>query len=857
VVDQTILRQQEVSIADYRSQSWIMRLEDLPAWTDRFTLDSSDRAIGFCSIKRWLTEFVEDEAVLGQALALMETFLLRTKAMLAAEVHPSLIPSLFGTLMTVIGEAGPYRYETKKDPQGVIWEKILGPMEKLRFLAVDASKALFAQPVFAPIRESIEKEIYPLLDVAVEVFGSEHDQFMPFRIIQAGKVAERLLELAEWLHAGGGSHEALVHLLHECYDLKYPRFGTSGLRGVWEKDFTVVKARRTSQAICMYLAGIDMPEYVTPRAQDLSGKWIVVGYDGRLNSDRVGTILAEVALANGFPVYISSRPTPTPAIAFFATEVVGKDNLAGIINCTASHNPPEWQGIKFNPKEGYPAPTHLTDIIAARINEMQLLDVTVQGVDIDPSEPPENIRYYDPIMKYQAWIEQNGQGNGRIPINFERLGRYFRDKLVVIDEMHGAGNGYLEIILGGIGVPFKVMHHERDPRLGGQDYANPELPYITPLMDEVKRTRAVLGLGLDTDADRFGVVDQGGEYFRPNQILTMLSYYLGHDLELSGRIVITQTGMPMIDVLARGFPNIERPTPGVIPPYIDHAFYKRRLGEREDNIYNNVFVVPVGIKYIVEVPRLETDYSAVDESRLPSNWMNGLLMGGEESSGLTSRGHIPDKDGVWANLLIMDMIAYYGQPLKKIWEKVASTPGGWNSYGGRLDVDASDRAKEKLISYYLDLYQGRQPGEVSIAGAPVLYAGGTRYDMVEIFLGDKENRKHNFLRIRASGTEPINRIYAETSDPELWEKLFAAILGKLDEFTTTEIEQAYRVERLADLLATTKPGSWEKILGVAQKKMVAAGWKKADLIQALKTKLPVLENRNRDIVEKWLELLQA
>jgi hypothetical protein len=91
----------------------------------------------------------------------------------------------------------------------------------------------------------------------------------------------------------------------------------------------------------------------------------------------------------------------------------------------------------------------------------------------------------------------------------------------------------------------------------------------------------------------------------------------------------------------------------------------------------------------------------------------------------------------------------------------------------------------------------------------VLYAGGIRYDMVEIFLGDKEGRKRNFLRIRASGTEPINRIYTETSDPELWRKLLNSVMAKLDEFSIEEIQQAYRIERLADLLANTSPGSWE------------------------------------------------
>ena len=861
MVNKIAAQQAQVSIADITAQSWILDLKTIKGWVNELSGETDNLAVGlavgFCSLKRWLTEHVEDAPVRSESLELMNGFVDKLKTLLESNsFEDTQIPLLFGILMTIIGEVGPYRYETRKDPNKEIWNDILAPMEALRAKTVEVSKAFFSQAVFQPIQESIRKEIFPLLDVAVETYGDEHDQYMPFRVIQIGKIAERLLELAEWLEdrSPDGHHE-LIDLLHRCYDLKYPRFGTSGLRGVWQKDFTEPKARRTAQVVCQYLAGIDIPGYVVPKAQDLSGKWIVVGYDGRRNSLKVATWLAEVALANGFPVQISSRPTPTPAIAFYATEVAGKDHLAGILNCTASHNPPEWQGIKFNPKEGYPAPTHLTDIIAARLNELQLLDVQVPGENVQEAEAAGKVRYYDPIMKYKEWLWNNASGNQRLPLNFDNIRAYFKDKLVVIDEFHGAGNGYMEIILGRLGIPFDVMHHERDENFTGLDYANPELPYIKPLMKRVEDLGADLGLGLDTDADRFGVVGEGGVFFRPNQILAMLSYYLGHDRKEGGRLVVTQTGLPVIEAIAQHFPNIERPAKGVLPPYIDHVFYKRRIGSPEDVEFKNVFVVPVGIKYIVEIPRMDTSYKLLDEDKLGGNWMNRILLGGEESSGLTTRGHIPDKDGTWANMLIMDMIAHYKMPLQQIWEMVTASQDAWMSYGGRVDVDASDRAKEKLISYYLDAYKGKKPGEVTIEGYPILYAGGTRYDMVEIFLGDHEGRRRNFLRLRASGTEPINRIYCETSDPDLWQKLFHVVLDKLDEFTIQEIQQSYRLERMVDLLATTSPGTWETVLRAVRQKLEQEGWDRGELVSAMKQKMPHLENRNREIVLKWLKLI--
>jgi phosphomannomutase len=763
--------------------------------------------------------------------------------------------------MTIIGEVGPYRYETRKDPTNEIWNNILSPMNDLRVRAVDVTKKLFSRSEFSLIKQSINAEINPLLDRAIEVIDASHDRFMPFRIIQIGNIAERLLELSVWITEDSSiphdKKQKVVDLLQGFYELKYPRFGTSGLRGRWNVDFTEIRASRTAQAICQYLADIDIPDYVIPKAQPLTGKWIVIGYDGRRNSPKVAEWLAEVAIANGFPVYLASRSTPTPSIAFFNTDHVRIENAAGILNCTASHNPSDWQGIKFNPREGYPAPTHLTDIIAARSNELQLMDVDTPSKNLDDAEMNGKLKRFDPISRYGKWIKNNGFDNARIPVNFDNIRNFFKDKLVIIDEMHGAGRGYLGNILGELGIPHILMHSEKDIDLGDLDYANPELPYIQPLMQMVEKEEAVLGLGLDTDADRFGVVGKGGEYFRPNQVLAMLTHYLGHEQKKEGRIVITQTGLPMINEIANDFPNIEKPQDNVIPAYVDHAFYKRRVGHSEDMAFKNVFVVPVGIKYIVEIPRMDKEYNLIEEDELGTSWMDNILLGGEESSGLTTRGHIPDKDGIWANLLIMDMVAYYQKPISEIWSDVTKVSGGWVSYGGRVDVDASDRAKERLISFYLDKYKGVNPGETKLDGYPILYVGGVRYDLVEIFLGDEANEKRNFLRIRASGTEPINRIYTETTTPELSDKLQNTVLSKLDDFTIEEIREAYRVERIADILAITGPGSWEKVWKATKKMLKENNWSMNDLTLALKIKLGHAENRNREIIEKWLDYCEG
>ena len=845
----------------FSSGDWILSLDEVEQWLGSFQDQSDNLALGFCSLKRSLTE-TDDAEIRSRSITLCNQFLDELEAWLKeSSVSRDNIKISFGILMTILGEVGPYRYETKRNKTDDIRSNILSPMESIRKRAVDVAITLFNRTEFDLIRASIDEEIAPLINSVLEEHDEEHGRFMPFRIVQISKIANRLLELAVWLgeesvSLANASLEELIDLLKDCYDLKYPKFGTSGLRGLWNEDFTETKACRTVQAVCQFLRANQVPEYVSSSPKSKEGKWLIIGYDGRRNSRKVANWLAGVALANNFPVLMANRPTPTPALAFYGTHHIGKDEISGIVNCTASHNPSEWQGIKFNPSEGFPASTHITNIIAARTNEMQLLNVEVAKSSLDKAESDGDFKHFDALPAYWDWIKSNGDGNMRIRLDLEKIENYYSDKLVIIDEMHGAGRGYMSHIFGELGIKHKVIHAERDIDLGDLDYANPEPPFIQPLIDTVIAENAAVGLGLDTDADRFGIVDVGGNYFRPNQILAMLANFLCNHRELEGRVVITQTGLPLIDKLIQNAPGLDghRPGDNVLPPYVDHPFYKRRLGERDDMAWENVFVVPVGIKYIVEIPRMNNNYQVVDEDKLETNWMDKLLLGGEESSGLTTRGHVPDKDGMWANLLIMDMIAYYGKPLKDIWEEMTAQQPLWESFGERLDIDASDKAKEQLINYYLDLFKDKKPGEVTMGGFPVLYAGGIRYDMVEIFIGNKKGEMRNFLRIRASGTEPINRIYAETEDPDLWETLQREVLAKLDEFTVHEIKNAYRIENLVDILTVTKPDTKnvEVLSSAIVEKLTLEEWSHLDLVNALRAKQRHIEKRNRDIVEEWL-----
>ena len=789
------------------------------------------------------------------------------------------IARILAILLTVMAEGGQYRLESfapNADKASdlarrkMIETEMLPVMAALRGRAGKLIKLYLSRPVFAPLKQSIEDEIFPLIDSMDE---SGPDRYMGFRVIQIGNIVERLYNFKIRTNdkdlVGAKGHGGLLQAI---YDFKYLRFGTSGVRGLWQRDFTEKRAKQVVQAICEYLNGKELPPYV--KGEDLSGRKIIVGYDSRLNANKVAGWVSEIVLANGFRIDFANRDTPTPALVYWLTEYHKENEVAALINLTASHNPPEWQGIKFSPRQGWPAPTNVTDFIASRINEINILDTPIAEISVSDAIEDGRLKGFDPIVHYTRWLLESGHGNERIEIDAKRIEKFFKGKTVVIDEMHGASRGYLSRILGQIGVKHEIIHAERDPLIPGLDYANPEEPFIDGLKATVKDSGAALGLGMDTDADRFGVVDEGGIYFRPNQILPMLVRYLGVDRGLKGRIIATQTGSPLLEVLAGMMKGNDayKPEADIIPAYIDHPFYKRRVGSREDQVYKHTFMVPVGIKYIEEQRRTDNRYRGV--SALPEGWRNMILIGGEESSGLTTRGHVTDKDGVWANLLIMDMLAYYGtrtkNPLKSIsaiWKDTVSLPGLWESFGGkedlvhpenhsnagRTDLDAILEVKEALIDYYLNSYGPDKKNQ--FGDLQVTFAGGVRYDLAELRLSDSSGDNRHYARVRASGTEPINRVYIESSDPNIARELMETILNRLEILTMEHVSHCTSEWMIADALAFAVPSTpiLKAIKEVVARKQFSIG-KLKECFQAM-IDGGVLEKRNNIKAGQWIKKL--
>ena len=814
------------------------------------------------------------------AIADMNAFLSRLETWLADNpevIGEDIVTSsrIFSLLLTLAATGTQGRlelYQAKDEAsralRAQIDENYLPGSGDMRRKAIAIAREYLKSPVFASISEAIHHEILPLLESLNDKV--DPDRFMAYRVIQIGNIFERLFALR--LRTGDPILLGLAGkkgLLREIYDRKYLRFGTSGVRGRWGFDFTETRARQVVQAVCDFLNNENVPAFVG--AEDLSGKVVVLGHDTRRNSDVVTQWTAETCLANGFKVHIGTRDVPTPALAFYETEVVPKDEVAGLIIATASHNPPEWQGIKFNPRLGYPAPTNVTDFIAFRINELQLIDHTGGQIDIENARARGLVQGFDPLDDYVKWIKNNGKGNARIPIDFDRIRRFFADKLVVVDEMHGSGRGYLTRLLGEAGVRFTVIHANVDPDLGGQDYANPEEPYNQLLKETVAQTGAQIGMGMDTDADRFGIVDKGGVYFRPNQILPILLRYLGVDRGITGRVIATQTGSPLLEVLAGMIPNNDanKPAKGALPGYVGQKIYKCRVGEIASRSLKNAFAVPVGIKYIEEIRRMDAAYNNLKV--LPDDWRDRILIGGEESSGLTTRGHITDKDGPWANLLILDMLSYYGTraekplgSLQEIWKELISLPGLWESFGtsadptshaGRSDVDAPLEAKEAFIDYYLDLPDHVGEDGLTVAGLNIDYLGGIRYELVEMQLSDQTGDDHYYLRMRASGTEPINRVYIEAADLQVGQRMMAEVLKKLEDITVATLRKAHSEWHLVDMLCQSRLS--EHTEQAVREAISNQGWNIADILSKINQMTQTLEKRNRKVIQAWHKALSA
>jgi alpha-D-glucose phosphate-specific phosphoglucomutase len=316
------------------------------------------------------------------------------------------------------------------------------------------------------------------------------------------------------------------------------KFGTDGWRDVIAEDFTFANARIVAKAIARYVV----------RCED-ARKGVLIGYDHRFASDSVAAAVAEVIASTGTPVWLADKPCPTPTISL----LVRQRAAAGGILITASHNPYQWNGIKYKASYGSSA---LPSIVAQI--EIELAEVQKNAVTPLPPRK-ELIQTLEPRAPYLDTIEKL--------IDWERLRN--ANLRFVSDPMHGSATGLLPALFARNGISCDEIRATRDPRFGGV-HPEPIPPHIAPLQEAVLAGKYDAGLCADGDGDRIGAVDRDGSFVNPHQIFALLVWHLAGTRNLPGDIAKTFSVTKLIDKLA--------------------AKFGRRLHE-----------VPIGFKYICEL----------------------------------------------------------------------------------------------------------------------------------------------------------------------------------------------------------------------------------------------------------------
>jgi len=307
---------------------------------------------------------------------------------------------LFLMLTTLLVEVGQYRHETAR--------KYLDISREIRAEVVDALGAWMRRPELEGLRVLLMENLMPLFKLAV-------DAYFPYRVNFICASVDRLFEIGVLL-----PRSKIHELIDYVVDRKYPKFGTSGIRGVWGKDFKRRRIMYIVHAIC------DLAD-----AMGVKDKVFVIGYDSRRHADEVAKWAAGVCLARGYKVLIAARETPTPALVFYSRNKL-QGRIAGLLVATASHNPVEWQGIKYYPPSCFPAPTNMTNWIGSRANLLQLMSEGEPAyVEVGGTSAP-GVAYFDPMEDYINYVKSR--------LKIDEMRAYFSDKIVVVDEMLHQGD---------------------------------------------------------------------------------------------------------------------------------------------------------------------------------------------------------------------------------------------------------------------------------------------------------------------------------------------------------------------------------------------------------------------------------
>ncbi len=434
-------------------------------------------------------------------------------------------------------------------------------------------------------------------------------------------------------------------------------FGTDGFRGIIAKEFTFETVERIIKAICLYLYELKSDKNT-----------IIIGYDPRFMAKDFADFCAELFKKYGFKVILSSKVVPTPIVAYCAKYY---SDSVGAVMLTASHNPKEYQGIKFIPNYGGPATKEITDEILKYLDKK--IEPRIGGLITTKNLEDDYINHLENIIDFKLIAKNQPK--------------------IIYDGLFSSSIGYFDKILEKNNIKFESFNMFHSSDFGGG------LPEPKEKFMKHKKNGYVI-MANDGDADRYGILDEDGNYVSPNIILAMLLKYLKVDKSMQGKMVKTVGVSKIVDIVAK-------------------------------KTNTETIMTPVGFKWLSEAMR-----------------KNETILAGEDSGGLSSGNHIPEKDGIYANLLILEMMAYKNKSLKELVNEIKEFIG-INFYTDRIDIKLENENQAKKLKEKFNLLD-------KIANFKIIEK--ITIDGIKTILDDNLSS----VLIRKSGTEPLYRFYIES-----------------------------------------------------------------------------------------------
>ena len=455
------------------------------------------------------------------------------------------------------------------------------------------------------------------------------------------------------------------------------KFGTSGWRAVMGEEFTFANVRIVVQAIANYLKNRFTGQPIS----------VVINYDTRFLSERYASEAAKILSHNQIHVLLSDRDAPSQAQAL---QIIKRKVQAGV-NFTASFNPPEYNGLKLNLETGAPALPHETDQIEEEVRRLS------KGPVFCPYYPKkEFVQKIDLQEDYLSFIQKK--------IDFAAIKK--AGLKIGVDLLYGTSREYLDEILEENDVPIEEIHGYVDPYFGGVTPSCSE-ENLKELKKLVKETGCDLGIATDADGDRFGILDQDGNFVVQNLILSLLLDYLVRTKGWRGGVARSVATTHLMDRVARRY--------GL-------TLYK----------------TPVGFRYMANL-----------------FLRRQIIFGGEESACIAVKDHLPEKDGIFAGLLVAEMMAVMGKTLTQLRRDFFREYG--RKYGGQRNIPLNPKNERELKELAIN-------PPARLAGRRVLAV--ERIDGIKLDFDDDD-----WLLLRLSGTEPLLRCYAEAGSKNDLEKL--------------------------------------------------------------------------------------